>query len=268
MTTRLANIEFHKRVRGFTLVELLVVIAIIALLLSILMPSLKRARDQAKRIVCASNIKQTGLAVELYTSSNRDFYPYDYLPIAADKRNMDGTKTTWQQLLIPYGQNNGKVFTCSNYVQSWNTVVKAANRGLTLTDKLNWYDWFTPSGVASFGYNHRSLGCEGWNSGWGCYSNNGSITLRVKTVGLYHPQQLIVFLDNGGFLALENMWPDSYPPPQWYRNGPGELAPKQWRHNNGLNIFFADFHYEWASIKAKYFDYYPQKQNPYWDNVQ
>ncbi len=63
--------------RGFTLIELLVVIAIIALLLSILMPSLSRARSVAARLVCAHNLKQISLAVRLYLEGNDDFYPCD-----------------------------------------------------------------------------------------------------------------------------------------------------------------------------------------------
>lgn len=60
---------------GFTLVELLVVIAVISLLLSILMPSLSRARSMAKRAVCASNLKQIDLAVRLYLNAYDDTYP-------------------------------------------------------------------------------------------------------------------------------------------------------------------------------------------------
>lgn len=60
----------HGFFRGFTLIELLVVISIISLLLSILMPSLKKARDQAKKIVCGSRLHQTALAVAAYDMSN------------------------------------------------------------------------------------------------------------------------------------------------------------------------------------------------------
>jgi prepilin-type N-terminal cleavage/methylation domain-containing protein/prepilin-type processing-associated H-X9-DG protein len=60
---------------GFTLVELLVVIAVISLLLSVLVPSLSRARSMAKRTVCASNLRQIDLAVRLYLNACDDTYP-------------------------------------------------------------------------------------------------------------------------------------------------------------------------------------------------
>lgn len=65
----------HQPIYGFTLVELLVVIAIIALLLSILMPSLAQVRKQGQKIACASNMRQMGIALGIYTSSYRDAMP-------------------------------------------------------------------------------------------------------------------------------------------------------------------------------------------------
>jgi len=58
---------------GFTLIELLVVISIIALLLAILIPSLQKARDKAKQMVCASNINGFGKGFYLYGNENRDY---------------------------------------------------------------------------------------------------------------------------------------------------------------------------------------------------
>ncbi len=69
-----------KRLRAFTLIELLVVIAIIALLVSILMPSLQKAKELAKDVVCRSNQKSIFYAIMLYAQDSDDFYPYTSAP--------------------------------------------------------------------------------------------------------------------------------------------------------------------------------------------
>ena len=62
----------RRRLKAFTLIELLVVIAIIALLISILLPSLSRARELSKRLVCSSNLKGIGTSAKIYANDNNE----------------------------------------------------------------------------------------------------------------------------------------------------------------------------------------------------
>ena len=67
--------EMRKSPRGFTLVDTLVTLAIVAILISILLPSLSGVREAARRVVCASNVRQIGLGVTMYADDYRDRLP-------------------------------------------------------------------------------------------------------------------------------------------------------------------------------------------------
>ncbi|RYG70643.1 DUF1559 domain-containing protein [bacterium] len=120
----------RKLTKGFTLIELLVVIAIIAILAAILFPVFGRARENARRSSCQSNLKQIGLGFAQYTQDYDERYPGRYSTGPAS----DGSPgTAWRQALQPYIKST-QLFACPS--NSGNNLGTWSGGATTLMSKI------------------------------------------------------------------------------------------------------------------------------------
>lgn len=102
-----------RKLRGFTLIELLVVIAIIAILASMLLPTLSKAKQAGMRMTCINNMKQLGMSHIMYSDDNGNFFP----PRSGTNR--------WPSMLVSYYKNTN-VLECPIDLQSTNNPATGA----------------------------------------------------------------------------------------------------------------------------------------------
>lgn len=129
--------EKHRRQllnkNAFTLIELLVVIAIIAILAAILFPVFARARENARRSSCQSNLKQIGLGIMQYTQDYDEAYPWlrnTGVSNSYDPRN-------WAQQIYPYIKS-AEVFRCPSFTGANEQNMSYQNAGVTPTLKASY----------------------------------------------------------------------------------------------------------------------------------
>lgn len=100
--------------KGFTLIELLVVIAIIAILAAILFPVFGRARENARKSSCQSNLKQLGLGIQQYAQDYDETYPASYVWTGAAWAS---PRLTWKAMIEPYVKST-QVYSCPSNRQN------------------------------------------------------------------------------------------------------------------------------------------------------
>jgi prepilin-type processing-associated H-X9-DG protein/prepilin-type N-terminal cleavage/methylation domain-containing protein len=243
-----------RRRGAFTLVELLVVIGIIAVLIAILLPVLGKAREQARRVQCAANLRSIGVALTLYTQQT-GYYPAGMLSLIVSGPN--GCAAVWPVRLRPFLDGQQEMFYCPSADERarWTRdrppsplgLATAAHAGYgyeqgePLLDAV--FDYF------SYGYNIRGAG--GNDSlppddrhrglGWMLYlpgtnSAGEGRELRANRVRL--PADMIAITD-----TLTDGWWDFVVYPNRTEQ-PNRMLPGR-IHNGGTNALFCDGHVQW-----------------------
>ena len=232
---------------AFTLIELLVVIAIIAILAAILFPVFARARENARRTSCLSNIKQLGLGIMQYTQDYDERYPmYSYTGIGAVsiiETPQDPPQTPAQKYLSSPG------VTVPQHIRTWMDFVQPYIKTMDLFDCPSRQNPFVETDGASVYY--PSLAMNGIIGG--IYNNGVASSLAdindptKKILMLHNPQR--AYSGMNAYYWLQDTG--------FYRNPTTDDAQRRYKpmypHLDGQNFMFADGHAKFApAAKAEY----------------
>ncbi|RKY24476.1 MAG: hypothetical protein DRP62_03655 [Planctomycetota bacterium] len=236
--------------KAFTLVELLVVISIIALLLSILLPSLGRARESARRIVCANNLKNIGMANQIYANNWDD----KYVPImdtSVPKPSGVGGSFTYycwmaNKSFRDYLVLDGRKAEKYNDTYELDTILP--DEFFCPSDKVAKKHVISSKGVlVSYGYNATDWQSDMQSFNWN-RPESDLIYVGYKMTSIKRPSEKLVFVDAVDWYVFwyaadyEKYW-DKYGQASWddYAAA-GVSGVTIYRHNEGANVLFYDTH--------------------------
>jgi len=209
--------------RGFTLIELLVVIAIIAILAAILFPVFARARENARKSACQSNLKQIGTANSMYLQDYDQVMPYWFLNATTQGRIYQNRRY-WYELLLPYMKNDD-IWRCpSDSTPYVSTDPPPADQRLNVSYGMN------------CAYN-STLG----NMGRGPF-NSGAGALGHADSAIQNPAATILCTDSETIGAMPYNYNDTNLTSSGSGNADGVRDAARSRHNNTVNVLFYDGH--------------------------
>jgi len=140
------GLDLMHKSKAFTLIELLVVIAIIALLLAILLPSLRKVRTSSKSIACQANLKTWVNAFMMYTNESDSCFP-------SEMPGSGGTLGWWTIALKPYYGNETKMWFCPLAIKAYSPVHNAKDPYAAWVVAVSQTDELRPGDYGSYGIN-------------------------------------------------------------------------------------------------------------------
>ena len=245
-----------RKAGGFTLIELLVVVAIIAILAAMLLPALAKAKGKAQRTSCLSNLRQWGLADNMYLDDSNQTFPYPRYQSYAGSADQDNP--AWLSIPTYHNQNEGDdvwfnalpgyVANKPMYVWAYNptdfygsksifTCPTAFAQGISpgdavaATDKYDMIPGVRP--LFQYGMNSKSLANENLSLG-------GPTTLKMTMVA--HPSAFVLFSDGRTRSAEQPFYPWG-DPNQFLLATPHCYTTRfSSRHDQGGLITYSDGH--------------------------
>jgi prepilin-type N-terminal cleavage/methylation domain-containing protein/prepilin-type processing-associated H-X9-DG protein len=213
--------------RAFTLIELLVVVAIIAILMAVLMPALQRAREQGKRAVCLSNVKQFGLAWVLYADENDQKIVNSCTVPATEGHPDDKLEPCWLYFRIG---------------DSTQTQIDGIQRGALWRYVGQLKIYRCPTGIRGEVNTYAIV--DAMNGAMVSIPNVPPKLYIKRKTQIPRPGERMVFVDEGR--STTQSWTIWYDRPSWW-----DLPPV--RHGAGTNFSFADGHAEywkWEDLRT------------------
>jgi prepilin-type N-terminal cleavage/methylation domain-containing protein len=225
----------HNNQRAFTLIELLVVIAIISILAAILFPVFTRARENARRASCLSNLKQIGLGFMMYVQDYDERFPAAFTRTAEtppDKHSWTSNTWFWQQLIYPYTKSD-QIYLCPSAPK------------------------YPYAGPYTMNYGANELLVVG-NETAANIPTSGMPNPTTALAAINRPSETYLVMDSGAY----TMYPHFALTPYKYNYLPGVHAmtgvecksadsayiddcESEGRHFDGENVAFADGHAKW-----------------------
>ncbi len=212
----------HRQAGAFTLIELLVVISIIALLIAMLLPAIKQARENARAITCMSNLRQLGIGVEVYKGE----WQQHFLPLTGAIQGSCGDIGTWFTLLRDFaGIHDEKVFICP------------------VRPERNGFNYLNIGYAYNYQYLTHVQSPQSGNFSAGGFCPTANYMIPITSELIQQPSATIVLTDS-------NLHDDDGNP-QYYVGwlNPGLLDPlfvPELRHMERTNVLFADVHVDTA----------------------